>query len=200
MHQQNLERLKTMVLTGLVGLSIYLTWQLWTFQPHYDYLLPAEYVAHEGIADKREIEQLVRPYLIANHFGNETHTVTYPDMFQYATVIENQMKNWYFYNFREVHWESGEYWLELRRQHEALELVFPTAIPFQLLQDIFHIRFDDEQIPPMEAVVIYSDASTNEVFETTSPWGNPDRGMRPGYSAIRIRFALYTICQHNGYP
>lgn len=184
MGHQNLERMKSLVLCSLVGLSIYLTWQLWTFQPHYEYLLPAEYVTHEGIAEKREMDQLVRPYLIANHYGEDTHTVTYPDMFQYSAVIESQMKNWYFYNFRKINWESGEYWLRIRQENEGLELIFPTAIPFQLLQDIFHIRFDDADMPPMESVLIYTDTLTNEVFALFFSYENQsvyraDTGISP---------------------
>jgi regulatory protein YycH of two-component signal transduction system YycFG len=158
-----LERIKTTFLILLIFLSVYLTWQSWTYQPHYDYILPTEYVTHEGLAEVRGTHELIRPERIIYHYGDDQHKVSYPEMFQYG-VIQRQMSNWYLYNFKELEETQYEQWLELTNHYEGIELSFPTGIPFRLLKEIFNIRTEETTLPLVNRIWIYHDQLTQEVY------------------------------------
>lgn len=158
-----LEGIKTTLLILLVFLSVFLTWQTWTYQPHYDYILPTEYVTHEGLAKAKGNNELIRPERIIYHYGEDKHKVSYPEMFQYG-VIQRQMSNWYLYNFRELEETQYEQWLELANHYEGIELSFPTGVPFRLLSDILNIRIEETTLPLVNRIWIYNDKLTQEVY------------------------------------
>jgi regulatory protein YycH of two-component signal transduction system YycFG len=156
------ERLKSTLLISLVCMSVFLTWQISTYQPQYDYILPTEYVTHEGLAQRKETNELIRPEMIIYHYGEDQHTVSYPEMFQYG-VMQRQMSNWYFYGFREIKAEQYKEWQDLSNNYKGVEFTFTTGIPFQLLTDIFQIRMDEITLPLVNRIWIYQDEETNEV-------------------------------------
>lgn len=142
--------------------SIFLTWQIAAYQPKYDYILPTEYVTHDGLAQRKETHELIRPEMIIYHYGEGGHTVSYPEMFQYS-VIQRQMSNWYFYSFRKIEEDQHEKWQELINKYEGIEFSFFTGVPFQLLTDIFQIRMEETNLPLVNRVWIYQDPLTKEV-------------------------------------
>jgi regulatory protein YycH of two-component signal transduction system YycFG len=156
------EQMKSTLLILLVFTSIFLTWEITTYQPKYDYILPTEYVAHEGLAQKKESNELIRPEMIMYHFGEGEHTVSYPEMFQYS-VIQRQMPNWYFYSFRKIEEEQYKQWQEMINQYEGIEFSFSTGVPFQLLTDNFQIRMEESDLPLVNRIWIYQDKLTKEV-------------------------------------
>ncbi|WP_025027552.1 two-component system activity regulator YycH [Caldalkalibacillus mannanilyticus] len=158
-----IEQLKTVLLVLLVASSAFLTWQIWTYQPHYDYINPTEYVIHEGLAQRKEMNELVRPELIIYHYGEQSHTVSYPEMLQYR-ILHGQMSNWYFYNFRQVEQEDYGTWQSQIEENEGIEFVFQTGLPLQLIQDIFQIRTENVTLPLINRIWIFEDMNNEEVF------------------------------------
>ncbi|WP_202081543.1 YycH family regulatory protein [Caldalkalibacillus salinus] len=157
------ERIKTGLLTLLVLLSIFLTWQIWTYQPDYDYLLPPEDVVHQGLADKRELSEVVKPSQLAYHFGENHHAVAYPDMFQYS-VIHSQIKHWEFYGFREVEHAQGDQLKNMATRYQGLGLSFATSIPASILSEMIHMNLDNSDMSSIDHVLLYSNPITTEVF------------------------------------
>ena len=157
-----IEHLKTYVLIGLVGLSIFLTWQIWTYKPLYDYLLPTEYVLHEGIAERRELNELIRPEKIVYQYPEERYTVAYPDDIEYTNIMKQQMKNWSFFGFREV--EPIKHWQYDREKYEGVELIYPTNIPLSTFKDLFTIDTEDRLFPDISHIFLYINPTMNEVY------------------------------------
>lgn len=157
-----IEHLKTYVLIGLVGLSIVLTWQIWTYKPLYDYLLPTEYVLHEGIAERRELNDLIRPEKIVYQYPEERYTVAYPDDIEYTNIMKQQMKNWSFFGFREV--EPIKHWRYDRKKYEGVELIYPTNIPLSTFKDLFTIDTGDRSFPDISHIFLYINPTMNEVY------------------------------------
>lgn len=156
-----IERIKTVLLILFVAMSIVLTWQIWTYQPAYEFLLPTQYVAQEGIAEKRELQELIKPALLVYHYGEGMYRATYPDSFQY-TVIQGQMKDWYFYHFKEFDPENDPSWAQRREEVSGVELIFPTQIPFSLLTNMFQFQME-ETLKPVNRIWIYHDEAAEEV-------------------------------------
>lgn len=157
-----IEHIKTYILIGLVGLSIVLTWQNWTYKPLYDYLLPTEYVEHEGIAERREISDLIRPEKIIYHFGDDRHTASYPEELEYANVMKQQMKNWSFNGFREI--EQLSQWDNWRERYEGIELIYPTNIPLSTFKELFRLDTAEQEYPDVSSIFLYINPIIHEVY------------------------------------
>lgn len=163
-----LEKAKTLTLMTLVLSSVYLTWQLWTFQPDYDYITPAEYVTPEGLADRKEISQLIKPDKIVHHLGNEQHTISYVGMLSYNHIFD-KMDEWSFYNFDNV---EGRLYAEKQEQiqlERGIEVHFATGIPFSTLAETFSFNIErDFNNPYINRIWIsdslYSDGQVAAMF------------------------------------
>ncbi|GAA0378276.1 YycH family regulatory protein [Bacillus horti] len=158
-----IEKLKTVLLIGLIASSIVLTWQIWTYQPRYDYLLPTEYVTQEGIAERRELQDLIQPEKILYYFGDERITASSPDSVEYTNVIKQQMKNWSFTGFREVEGNQRQ-WNDLRTRYEAIEFAFPTNLPLSTLGELFTLNTGDTQYSDVGSMFLYINPVMDNVF------------------------------------
>ncbi len=64
----NYERIKTGLLIGLVGLSLILTWQLWTFQPDFALIDDStRYVPTEAMSEERKLADVILPEQMIVH-------------------------------------------------------------------------------------------------------------------------------------
>jgi regulatory protein YycH of two-component signal transduction system YycFG len=158
-----IERLKTYLLILLVLSSILLTYQIWTYQPHYDYLNPDKYVAHEGISQKKDLKELIQSEKIVFHFGEDKHTMIYPGDFQYR-FIKDQMTNWYFYGFSEIKPNEYKSWQTLINQYKGIEISFPTGLPFQLVKGVFQIQSEEAVLPLVNRIWIYQDEASQDIY------------------------------------
>ncbi|MDQ0339308.1 regulatory protein YycH of two-component signal transduction system YycFG [Caldalkalibacillus uzonensis] len=157
------EQVKNVLLALLVLLSLFLSWQLWTYQPRYDYLPPAKFDEPEGLADRREFHELIKPHMIVHHLGEEQYTVSYPDTFSY-NVIQRKMKEWELQPIRLLERERYADWQELFYQEQGIELVFWNGIPLQVLGGMFKVNLeewldhmDQNQLPRINRVWLHHD-------------------------------------------
>jgi len=158
-----LENIKSILLFLLVLSSTYLTWQLWTYQPQYDYINPTEYVVHEGLAERKEVHELIRPEILVFHYGKDKHTVSYPEMFQFR-IISEQMANWYFYNFKLVLKSDHQSLLSKVKDWQGIEFVFTTGISMDLIQEVYKIRVENIDLPIINRIHFYQEGEGEEVF------------------------------------
>ncbi|PAM96852.1 hypothetical protein B4N84_00040, partial [Flavobacterium sp. IR1] len=69
----NYEHVKTGLLIGLVGLSIILTWQLWTFQPDINFLGESEELERTSlISEEVRLSDVIRPEKLITHVDGQT--------------------------------------------------------------------------------------------------------------------------------
>src|SRR5213075_2761192 len=73
------ETIKTAILTILVLLSIFLTWNLWTYQPNYATMEKNNVVAEVTMSEKQEIKKIVRPDLVLYHKQGQHYGTTRAD-------------------------------------------------------------------------------------------------------------------------
>lgn len=156
-----LENIKSVTLLFLVCSSIFLTWQIWNYQPYYEDILPTEYVDHEGLADRKEITDLVKPEMIIYHHGADTHTISYPEM-RPSRFIESKMKDWYFFSFVEIREEYYELNQQSIKTDQVLEIKYIEGIPFQIIADSFLISTEKE-MPNINRILIFLDQHTKEI-------------------------------------
>ncbi|GGK30201.1 hypothetical protein GCM10010965_23810 [Caldalkalibacillus thermarum] len=157
------ERVKNVVLTLLVLLSLFLSWQLWTYQPRYDYLPPAEFAEPEGLAESKEFHELVKPHLIVHHLGDDQHSVSYPHTFSY-NVIQGRLKDCELKPVRLIEQNQYADWQELYKHEQGIELVFFNSLPLDVLGSLFHVQLEEwldqvelERLPRINRVWFHYD-------------------------------------------
>lgn len=135
------EKIKSVVLTILVCLSIFLTWSLWTYQPNYDTMENSNYVAQVTLSEKQEVKKIVRPDVAMYHIKGEHHGTTNP--YELEKLVK-EMSRWVFYNVRNDTGRIGNI-NELTHANGNVEITFPTEIPIDLYRNVLH--FEEKKLP-----------------------------------------------------
>lgn len=144
----NYEHLKSTLLIILIGISVILTWQLYTFQPEIALLddTVSRYVP-DSLNEEREervISEVVRPEQIIVHRDE-----------QYGMIGNDEEKFDLFYekllatNLNEVNLLSTDRF-PTQTTGNGVELVFPTSLPTSIFLALFGIYDEELAIPTLE--------------------------------------------------
>ncbi|NLP50389.1 two-component system activity regulator YycH [Bacillus sp. RO1] len=138
------ENIKSLVLTILVLTSLILTWNLWTYQPDFDYLDKRDSTISEvAINEKQEIGQLIQPSKLLYHFDGVHHgTEELGDL----NLFMEELRRWSLFDIQVATSYSEEDFFSFMHGSGKMEVVFPTTIPLQTFRYI--TGFSDNEIPP----------------------------------------------------
>lgn len=132
------ETAKSFILVILIATSLLLSVAIWTYQPNYDQFQDMSYV-HEVDIGGRDLNRndLIEPAKIVFDNGHAFYGF---NNYKKRSQLFRDISTWTLYDFhiKEVE-ESPE-------RHQAVEIVFPTDIPGELLSSLF--TFNDEIDPP----------------------------------------------------
>lgn len=132
----NVEVIKSYTLSILVGISLILTFSLWSYQPTNEKTINNDLLDNTDLGGTVESEQsLIQPNLIIfNDYGNY---YGFSNPIQGKLLYED-MQEWVLYNLR-VTEANGR-----PKEGEQVELIFPEALPIQLIQSMFTLNSSDE--------------------------------------------------------
>lgn len=152
------ENIKSVILTLLVMLSVFLTWSIWTYQPNIEPLENSETVPGVSISNKKEVRQIVKPDYIYYHHQN-TH---------YGTIhigeidrIIKEISRWNYEHFEEVSSQLGNLSNFLYDSGHA-QIVFPDVVPMEVYKNIFGVDDEDAFDLSFDRIVIDLDNVTKE--------------------------------------
>ncbi|WP_404450708.1 two-component system activity regulator YycH [Virgibacillus necropolis] len=129
-----LESIKSFTLTMLVGISLLLTFGLWSFQPNDD-VLPDQDLQNVNIGGKTFTNQdLIRPSTILFHTNNEHYSFANNDSGQ---RLYEEMQSWRLNDFQLA--QEKEQSIGNRR----VEVIFPEALPMEIVRSLFRINNSD---------------------------------------------------------
>jgi regulatory protein YycH of two-component signal transduction system YycFG len=138
----NYEKIKSIVLTLLVAMSIFLTWNLWTYQPQYAEIESTE-AFEVSIGKERKKLELIKPYKVFYNHGNKISGSQDGDEIEKVLF---EMSSWRLVDTKDV---SNQYSYseveELIHSPGKINLVFPDNIPLSLYKKI--IKFDENNLP-----------------------------------------------------
>lgn len=153
------EKIKTIVLALLVLLSVILTWQLWTFQPDYALLEnEANYVENIVISDERKMEEIIQPEQIVIHQEENIYLLEQVNpLFRelYGQLLQSHLTQITLLDNQE----------QLEQPDEAIEIIFPTGIPSQIILSIF--EFPEEErgvLKEIERLLLYTNESKEKLL------------------------------------
>ncbi|MFD0954712.1 YycH family regulatory protein [Virgibacillus natechei] len=136
-----LETVKTFTLFILIGVSLLLTFGLWTYQPNYETLDISSHINEADIGGSREETKatIVEPSSIIIHTNDHHFGFTDPSDRQ---AFYQDMQSWSFTNL-EVRESNAR-----SQNNYEVEIIFPSALPVELLNDLFTLSDDDAEILP----------------------------------------------------
>jgi regulatory protein YycH of two-component signal transduction system YycFG len=135
-----IENIKTFVLWLLILLSVFLTYQIWTFQPEYAILKSAEYIDNLQIGEEKSLQEVIKPKHIVFHHQEssfspsnqlEINDTLYEELFQGLT----------FENFSPL---SNLELRDNRQSNTELEFIFPDSIPAEVIIELFQINSSEQ--------------------------------------------------------
>ncbi|NOU94732.1 hypothetical protein GC093_16110 [Paenibacillus sp. LMG 31456] len=145
-----IEKLKSVILVLLVGLSLLQSYYLSYSSPKFDPLVQEEYVKTEPIGSQAVLEDLLFPDQVVLHLGNQQHTLLYPDTDPYKRVVEN-VRQRSLEGFRKTTPAVlGLNWDEIRNKQQGIEVRFRDGIPINVLQRVMQLK---GELPPENDVI-----------------------------------------------
>ncbi|AZB41101.1 hypothetical protein CEF21_01385 [Bacillus sp. FJAT-42376] len=133
------ETVKTLVLALLVIVSLYLTWNIWTFQPSLDPIENMKYLESKPLTEEeREIGEVVKPQQVFYHGGDSHYNAD-----SKADDIWESLAKWKLEDSRDVSnsktFSSKTKFLNFVSGldgQKKLELIFSQTIPVETFQSI----------------------------------------------------------------
>ncbi|MGN4270860.1 YycH family regulatory protein [Bacillus cereus group sp. BCN115] len=132
----SLENFKTIVLINLVVISLFLTFNLWTYVPDSTSMQNAKFVQGNEGMNQTKISDVVRP----------TSIIVHKDKNHYGSRREADIESIYkplevgeLHDFKEISITKGDF-LSYVHGEGKVELVFPTDIPFDAVKSMFNMK------------------------------------------------------------
>ncbi|HLR41441.1 MAG TPA: two-component system activity regulator YycH [Virgibacillus sp.] len=149
------ESVKTFILTILVGLSLLLTFGLWTYQPEHELLNDTSYINEVDIGG---IEEAKKDIIEPDHiiFHKDQRYFGYEDPINQQNLYKD-MQSWPLYNFH-VSEANGA-----PAHKYQVEVIFPDAIPLDMLHSLFTLD-EEEHLPGwsfQHVYITFDQASTS---------------------------------------
>jgi regulatory protein YycH of two-component signal transduction system YycFG len=144
------EHIKTITLWFLILLSIFLTFQIWTFQPNYAILKSTEYIDNTQIGEEQKLQQIIKPKQVVLHQEDNFYVPMDNQAFMeefYEKYLGVSLDRFTLtptistYN----HFDSDN----------KLEFIFPTSIPVEALKEIYHITNDQFFISSVDRIILF---------------------------------------------
>lgn len=154
-----IERIKTFSLWFLILLSVFLTYQIWTFQPDYALLENTEYIEHTQIGEEKKLDQIIKPKQIILHVDQRHYSpVNYIEF--YDQLVE-EFKGVALENFFPTsNFNSG-----ILEGTNGIELLFPESIPLDGLKEIFQISSKEQYyIDEVDRIILYLNEEETQVI------------------------------------
>ncbi|HDR7792778.1 TPA: hypothetical protein QCY19_001322 [Bacillus luti] len=134
----SMENFKTIVLINLVVISLFLTFNLWTYVPDSTSMQNTKFAQGNEEINPIKISEVVRPSSIIVH-KEKKHYVS--ENANNIDLIYKLLENGELHEFREITGtvSKGDF-LSYVHGDEKIEFVFPTNIPLETIKDMFNIK------------------------------------------------------------
>lgn len=152
------ENIKSLVLTLLVLLSLFLTWRLWAFQPEYDFLHHNElhYIENETLSDVKILSEVIYPEKFVFHY-QYFHTIAEPNepivKELYTELLNSKLDQFrYIDEIRPIDYRN------------SLEIVLPVGLSFEVILNLFQIEEAPNYVlKEIDRILVYASHETDSV-------------------------------------
>lgn len=135
------ESIKTVILAVLVFLSVFLTWNLWTYQPNYATMEKSNTIAEVTLSEKQEVQKIIQPNIVLFHEkGMHYGTVNSGKL----DKLVEEMSRWSFNDVNIYSVKAGNL-NQLEHGNGKVEIIFPAEVPVELYRNV--LTFAEKKIP-----------------------------------------------------
>lgn len=158
---KQIELIKSIVLTFLIGLSLVLTFSIWTYTPKYAFIEQPPTV-DVSIAQKQELNQVIKPYKLLFNFEEEYRGTT--DAEDINALLE-RMQSWTISDLtlEDQSYENIEL-ASFMRKPNRFTLFFQGEVPLPIFDNIINV--DQSNIPEVsfDRLVVDWNSSNTTVY------------------------------------
>lgn len=134
----SIENFKTILLLNLVVISIFLTYNLWTYQPNSSMVQNEKYIQDVPSVTKKDLSAIIFPSQMIvhkglGHYASEQNLRINP---VYKILEQGE-----FDEFKDISYKIPKnQFLSFVHAKNRIELVFPAEIPFEVFKNLFSIQ------------------------------------------------------------
>ena len=147
------ELIKSIVLTILVFISCFMTWNIWTYLPNMNEIKQPDILSDVTISNKQQIEAIVQPIKIFFHNGNK-HYGSNLDI-EIASVME-EVSAWNFSDYKDVSNTVLDDFQGFLNKSSTTELIFPDSVPLSAYKKVISISDKDISDVNFDRILIRS--------------------------------------------
>jgi regulatory protein YycH of two-component signal transduction system YycFG len=136
------EGAKNIILTILVAASVFLTWNIWTYQPKLP-KIQSDYLRVNS--DQQKLTDVFKPEKILFHKGGK-HFQTIDE--KKVSSVQTEISKWKLVNFKDVSNLTSKARFASFVHHDGnTEVIFPDTVPLELYKSVLDI--DNKKLPIM---------------------------------------------------
>ncbi|HLO13138.1 MAG TPA: two-component system activity regulator YycH [Pseudoneobacillus sp.] len=135
------ENIKSLILTILVVSSVFLTWNLWTYQPDYETMKNTNYVQEVSIGEKRDLKTIIKPDKVLFHYKKSHFGTEKPSELD---KMIREMSQWNIYDIKS-YTSKVEDFKNLVHGDGHVEIIFPEEVPFSIYKNV--LNFEGKTVP-----------------------------------------------------
>ncbi|ENQ3106849.1 Two-component signal transduction system YycFG, regulatory protein YycH [Bacillus sp. 491mf] len=138
----NMENLKSVLLINLVVISVFLTFNLWTYVPDSSKLQNAKYLQENTEGEQKNLANVILPSVVLFHKEN-THLGS--ENIDAIDPLYKLLQRGELYDFKDISNDiPKQQFFSFVRGKNKIEMLFPTHIPLDSMRGVFAIK---EKIP-----------------------------------------------------
>ncbi|MCM3736307.1 two-component system activity regulator YycH [Bacillus cytotoxicus] len=138
----NIENLKSVLLINLVVISVFLTFNLWTYVPDSSKLQNTKYLQDNTEVEQKSLANVILPSLVLFHKEN-THLGS--ENIANIDPLYKLFERGELYDFKDISNDiPKQQFFSFVRGKNKIEMIFPTHIPLDSMKDVFKIK---EKVP-----------------------------------------------------
>lgn len=131
------ETIKSIILTILVLVSIFFTWNLWTYQPNLETMENGNNTISEvSLSEKKDVENIVRPDRVLYHYKGDHYGTT--NSKELDRLIK-ELSQWSFFDVKN-YTDKVENIKDLTHGAGNAEIIFPSDVPIELYKSVLNIE------------------------------------------------------------
>ncbi|CAM4382935.1 hypothetical protein BAMA_12765 [Bacillus manliponensis] len=161
----NIENFKSIVLINLIVISLFLTFNLWTYVPETSSSSEAKYVQDNEEIGETEISDVIFPSSFIAKKDNKSNTHLIVKDKEAIKVLYEVLKEGEFHHFREIGKEKQDF-LSFVNDEDKIEFVFPTAVPFDSIRSGFNLKEKNLEGYSFNRILVDLAASTDDDIKT----------------------------------
>lgn len=123
------EQIKSIILIILVGLSIFLTWNIWSYQPRYDFISNGTTVENVSIGTKKEIEDVIKPTKMIYSISNQL-TLGTTNPLEIENIM-NEIQKWDVSKLTNISYSIDNFY-SFTNSTNQLQLQFAISVPMEI--------------------------------------------------------------------